>query len=117
MIAGSAWFVLYVVPTVKYPLSPEVLFASGAAGTYQSLLAKHNAVSGLTAFPIAFGFQKTKRRKGRLELLHFTSQWLLRHFSHFLIERVRRLLPPAAATPPRMEISYRGVNDCFLVFT
>jgi hypothetical protein len=34
MMAGIAWFVLYVVPRVKYPISPEVLFVSGAAGTY-----------------------------------------------------------------------------------
>jgi hypothetical protein len=80
MIAGIAWFVLYVLPTVKYPPvevenralqqrvkvaspSPEELFASGAAGTYQSLLAGYGAVSGLAALGIAFGSQKIKRKR------------------------------------------------------
>lgn len=65
MIAGIEWFVLYVVPMVKYPPSPEALFTSGAAGggTYQSLLAGYTAVSGLAALGIAIGFKKIKRRE------------------------------------------------------
>jgi hypothetical protein len=64
MIAGIEWFVLYVVPMVKYPPSPEALFTSGAAGgTYQSLLAGYAAVSGLAALGIAIGFKKIKRRE------------------------------------------------------
>jgi hypothetical protein len=48
LIAGFAWFVLYVIATVvKYPPRPEALFASGAAGTYQSLLEGYGTVSGL----------------------------------------------------------------------
>jgi hypothetical protein len=74
MLVGIAWFVLYVMPTVKYPLCPEALFAAGAAGTYQSILARYSTVSGLGAFAIAFGFQKKKERKGHLELSHFILQ-------------------------------------------
>jgi predicted cobalt transporter CbtA len=61
MVAGIEWFVLYFVPMVKYPPSPEALFASGAAGTYQSLLAGYVAISGLAALGIAIGFKKIKR--------------------------------------------------------
>jgi hypothetical protein len=47
--------------------SPEALFASGAAGTYQSLLAGYGAVSGPAALGIAFGSQKIKiKRKERM---------------------------------------------------
>jgi hypothetical protein len=63
MIAGIAWLVLYVVPTLKYPPSPEALFASGDAVTYQSLLAGYSGVSGLAALGIAFSFQKIKRKE------------------------------------------------------
>jgi len=63
LIAGIAWFVLYVIPTVKYPPSPEVLFDREVAGTYQMLLAGYTAVSGLAALGIAIGFRKVKRKQ------------------------------------------------------
>jgi uncharacterized protein (DUF2062 family) len=62
-IAGIAWFVLYVVPSVKYPPSPEAMFDPEAAGTYQALFAGYTALSGLAAFGIAFGFRKVKRKE------------------------------------------------------
>lgn len=62
LIAGIAWFVLYVVPLVKYPPSPEALFDPEVAGTYYTLLAGYAAVSGLSAFGIALGFRKIKRK-------------------------------------------------------
>jgi hypothetical protein len=63
LIAGIAWFVLYVIPAVKYPPSPEAVFDPEAAGTYQTLLAGYTAVSGLAALGIAFGFRKIKGRE------------------------------------------------------
>ncbi|HXV46504.1 MAG TPA: CbtA family protein [Nitrososphaera sp.] len=63
VIAGIAWFVIYVVPAVKYPPSPEVMFGSEAAGTYQLLLAGYTAVSGLAALGSAFGFSRIKRKE------------------------------------------------------
>jgi Ca2+/Na+ antiporter len=63
MIAGIAWFVLYVIPILKYPPSPEATFDPEAAVTYQALLAGHTAVSGLTALGIAYGFRKIKRKE------------------------------------------------------
>ena len=62
LIAGIAWFVLYVVPAVKYPSSPEAMFNPEATIAYQSLLAGFTAVSGLAAAAIAFGFSKIKRK-------------------------------------------------------
>src|SRR5215218_8380274 len=62
MIAGAAWFVLYVVPAVKYPPSPEALLDSGAAGSYYPLYAGYVTVSGLSALGIATGFRRVKRK-------------------------------------------------------
>ncbi|WP_148680788.1 CbtA family protein [Candidatus Nitrososphaera gargensis] len=66
IIAGIAWFVLYVIPAVKYPPSPEATFDPEAAGIYQMLLAGYTAVSGLAALAIAFGFRKVKRKEKAL---------------------------------------------------
>ncbi len=63
MIAGITWFVLYVIPTVKYPPSPTATFDPGVASAYQTLLAGYAAVSGLAALAIAFGFRKIKRKE------------------------------------------------------
>lgn len=62
MIAGAAWFVLYVVPAVKYPSSPEALLDSEAAGSYYPLYAGYVTVSGLSALGIATGFRRVKRK-------------------------------------------------------
>lgn len=63
LIAGIAWFVLYVIPVVKYPPSAEALFDHEAAATHQALLAGYTAVSGIAAAAIAFGFSKVKRKE------------------------------------------------------
>lgn len=63
VITGIAWFVLYVVPTVKYPPSPEATFRPEAAAAYQPLLIGYTAVSGLAAASIAFVFSKVKRKE------------------------------------------------------
>lgn len=62
MIAGAAWFVLYVVPAVKYPSSPEALLDSEAAGSYYPLYAGYVTVSGLSALGIATVFRRVKRK-------------------------------------------------------
>jgi hypothetical protein len=62
LIAGIAWFALYVIPAVKYPPSPEAMFDPEVAVTYQLLLAGYTAVSGLAALGIAFGFRKVKKK-------------------------------------------------------
>jgi len=63
LIAGIAWFVLYVIPTVKYPPSVEVMFDPETASTYQTLLAGYTTVSGLSAMGIAYGFRKAKLKQ------------------------------------------------------
>ena len=63
LIAGIAWFVLYVIPALKYPPSPEAIFDPEAAVNHQALLAGYTAVSGLTAVGIALGFRKVKRKE------------------------------------------------------
>lgn len=57
-IAAIAWFVLYVVPIVKYPPSPIALFDDEAAGQYYSLYFGYTAVSGLVALGIVGGSMK-----------------------------------------------------------
>lgn len=63
LIAGIAWFVLYVIPALKYPPSPEAIFDPEAAVSHQALLAGYTAVSGLSAVAIALGFRKVKRKE------------------------------------------------------
>jgi putative cobalt transporter subunit CbtA len=63
LIAGIAWFVLYVVPSVKYPPSVEAMFEPEMAASYQTLLAGYTGVSGLSALAVAYGFRKIKTRQ------------------------------------------------------
>ena len=63
LIAGIAWFALYVIPAVKYPPSPEALFDSEVAGVYQPLLAGYTAASGLAAAGAAFAYSRIKRKE------------------------------------------------------
>jgi hypothetical protein len=63
LIAGVAWFALYVIPVVKYPPSPEALFDPEAAASYQTLLFGYTAVSGLAAVASAFAFGRIKRKE------------------------------------------------------
>ncbi len=63
LIAGIAWFVLYVIPAMKYPPSPEAIFDPVAASIYLTYLAGYTAVSGLSAVGIAFVFRKVKRKE------------------------------------------------------
>lgn len=65
-IAGVAWFVLYVVPAVKYPPGPLAVFDPAAASQYQALLAGYTAVSGLAVLSIAAGFRRIKRKEKAL---------------------------------------------------
>jgi hypothetical protein len=66
VIAGIEWFVLYVIPTAKYPPSPAGMFAPEVAGAYQMLFAGYAAVSGLAALAVAFGFRKIKGKEKAL---------------------------------------------------
>jgi hypothetical protein len=58
IIAGVAWFVLYVVPVIKYPLSPAAMFDAEAEGTFYPLYYGYLAVSGLAALAIAAAFRR-----------------------------------------------------------
>lgn len=62
-IAGISWFVLYVVPSVKYPIGPLAVFDPTSAGQYQALLAGYTVVSGVSALGIAAGFRKIKKKE------------------------------------------------------
>lgn len=66
LIAGIAWFVLYVIPTVKYPPSPAAAFDPEVAGTYQGFLAGYTTVSALAALGITFGFRNVRRKEKAL---------------------------------------------------
>lgn len=61
LTVGIAWFAIYVIPTVKYPPSPEAAFNAEAAALYQTLLAGYTIVSGLAALAIALSFRMVKR--------------------------------------------------------
>ena len=60
MIAGAAWFALYVVPVIKYPPNSEALF--DPASTYYSTAATYLAISGLAALGAAAAFSRVKRK-------------------------------------------------------
>ncbi len=62
VIAGIAWFVLYAVPSVKYPPSPLIVFYAEAASSFYPLSIGYTAVSGLAALGIAIGFRRISRR-------------------------------------------------------
>lgn len=62
VIAGIAWFVLYVVPSVKYPPSPLIVFYAEAASSYYPLSIGYAAVSGLAALGIIIAFRKISRK-------------------------------------------------------
>ena len=65
LIAGIAWFVLYVIPTVKYPPSPTAMFDPEVAGIYQELLAGHcNSLAHLGNHPAVITL--TARTVGQL---------------------------------------------------
>ncbi|NWG37771.1 CbtA family protein [Nitrososphaera sp.] len=61
-VAAVSWFSLYVMPALKYPLVPDVLFDPAAAGQYAVLFAGYSAASGLAALGTAIGFAKTGRK-------------------------------------------------------
>lgn len=61
-IAAAAWFSLYVMPALKYPLVPDVLFDPTTAGQYTTLFAGYSAASGLVALASTIGFGKTGRK-------------------------------------------------------
>lgn len=62
VVAGAAWFSLYVMPAAKYPANPDTLFNPEGDGGYFALFAGYSAASGLAALGSAVGFAKTKRR-------------------------------------------------------
>lgn len=63
LISGIAWFVLYVVPAIKYPPSPEAAFNPQVGSRYQMLLAGYTTVSGLSALGVTIGLQRIKRKE------------------------------------------------------
>lgn len=61
-VAAAAWFSLYVMPALKYPLVPDVVFDPAAAGEYGTLFAAYSALSALAALGSVVGFAKTGRK-------------------------------------------------------
>ncbi len=62
LVAGIAWFVLYVIPSVKYPPSALAMFDGEAASQYYPLYFGYLSVSGLAALCIAAGFRRRALR-------------------------------------------------------
>ena len=59
IIAGMTYFVLYVVPTLKYPADPLSMNSSlWFFSPYQIIFAEYAALSGLVAIAVAFGSEK-----------------------------------------------------------
>jgi hypothetical protein len=61
-VASAAWFSLYILPALKYPLIPDVVFDPISAGEYATLFAGYSAISGLAALGTAIGFAKTGKK-------------------------------------------------------
>jgi len=66
IIAAIAWFVLYVVPGLKYPASLIAFFDDDAAMTYFPLYYGYLGVSCLAALGIVAGFRKVSSRNKAL---------------------------------------------------
>ena len=62
LIAGIGWFVLYAVPTAKYPPSPIAMFSEEAAAQYYPLYFSYLALSGLAALGVTAAFRKVSKR-------------------------------------------------------
>lgn len=62
LIAGIAWFVLYAVPTAKYPPSPIAMFSEEAAAEYYPLYFSYLALSGLAALGVTAAFSRLSRK-------------------------------------------------------
>ncbi len=61
-VAASAWFSLYVMPALKYPLLPDVVFDPTSAGEYGVLFAGYSTISALAALGSVVGFARTRRK-------------------------------------------------------
>jgi hypothetical protein len=62
LIAGIAWFVLYAVPTAKYPPSAIAMFSEEAAAQYYPLYFSYLALSGIAALGVTVAFRKVSKR-------------------------------------------------------
>lgn len=62
VVAGAAWFSLSMVPALKYPYDPDMLFNPDAAGQYRVLFATYAASSGAAALGSFIALSKTKRK-------------------------------------------------------
>jgi hypothetical protein len=62
IVAGTAWFSLYVMPALKYPYDPDTLFNPNAAGQYMMLFAAYAASSGAAALGSVIAFARTRRK-------------------------------------------------------
>lgn len=62
VVAGVAWFSLFVMPALKYPYNPDTLYNPEAATNYATLFASYAAASGLAALGTAVVFSRTKRK-------------------------------------------------------
>ncbi|MEO9295153.1 MAG: CbtA family protein [Nitrososphaera sp.] len=62
VVAGVAWFSLFVMPAIKYPYNSDTLYNPEAATSYATLFAAYAAISGLAALGTAIVFARTKRK-------------------------------------------------------
>lgn len=61
-VAGAAWFSLFVMPVLKYPYNPDVLFDPAVAASYMSLYVAYATISGLAALGSAVALARTGRK-------------------------------------------------------
>ncbi|MEW5840472.1 CbtA family protein [Nitrososphaera sp.] len=61
-VAVAAWVALYVMPALKYPYPPGVLFDPEAAGAYMALFSGYAALSGAAALGSAIAFSRMGKR-------------------------------------------------------
>jgi hypothetical protein len=71
MIACIMWFVLYIVPTVKYQSNPEGIICFLSDGICHSLLAVWCAIWSGCAWYCLWISVEQEKSKGCLELLHY----------------------------------------------
>jgi predicted cobalt transporter CbtA len=61
ILAGIMWFVIFLVPALKYPANPPAVGDPETIYYRQSLYLAYLAISGFTALSVAFMYRKTKQ--------------------------------------------------------
>jgi predicted cobalt transporter CbtA len=69
ILAGIMWFVLFIVPALKYPANPPAVGNPETIYYRQSLYVAYLTISGLTALGVAFLYRKLGNKQAKKALI------------------------------------------------